>query len=282
MNLARQAAQTYGLDALNSLTKYPSILTLHAFGEKGRLTEKHTTTNVYSLPLYATEKVDGTNVRLLFFPDGSYIVGGRETFLHLGGELLFDPSNGIVAGLQANLLGNHAHLPSFCAQRGGTAPLTVVYGEVYGGKINDHKQYGSGLFGFRVFDVAVFESQQELDWTAALKLPEISLWREAEWVGGMNYGQPFLDRDQLAEYCQARELALVPEVNQDTYVDEDWDCAQTHWYLTQVMPTSLATLNASAVGKPEGIVLASADRSVRVKLRFEDYERTLKTTKLKV
>ena len=54
----------YGKQKINSLTKYPSILTLHKLGEKGRLTQE-LTTDIQGEQLFATEKIDGTNAQLL-------------------------------------------------------------------------------------------------------------------------------------------------------------------------------------------------------------------------
>jgi hypothetical protein len=54
MNLGKLA-----LTRLNSLTKYPSIPTFHPLGERGRLLDEHLP--VPAEPLYATEKINGTN-----------------------------------------------------------------------------------------------------------------------------------------------------------------------------------------------------------------------------
>ncbi len=53
--------EKYGKEKVNILTKYPSILTLHKFGDRGRFTDE-ITTNVDGETLYASEKIDGTNV----------------------------------------------------------------------------------------------------------------------------------------------------------------------------------------------------------------------------
>lgn len=46
-------------------------------------------------------------------------------------------------------------------------------------------------------------------------------------------------------------------------------------------PISRATLDETAGGSPEGIVLRAADRSVIAKARFQDYERTARRRALK-
>ena len=75
------------LQRLNSATKYPSILTLHKLGEKGRLTADLNL--VPEADLVVTEKVDGTNTRIVFMPDGVYMIGSREHLLHAKGCLLY-------------------------------------------------------------------------------------------------------------------------------------------------------------------------------------------------
>jgi hypothetical protein len=57
------------LDKLNSMTKYPSILTYHALGDKGVLQE--TVQIPFEGRIIGTEKVDGTNARLIFCLDQS-------------------------------------------------------------------------------------------------------------------------------------------------------------------------------------------------------------------
>ncbi len=52
------------LGKLNSMTKYPSILTYHALGDKGLLQE--TVQIPFEGRVIGTEKVDGTNTRLIF------------------------------------------------------------------------------------------------------------------------------------------------------------------------------------------------------------------------
>lgn len=67
------------LGKLNSMTKYPSILTYHALGDKGVLQDA--VQIPFERRIIGTEKVDGTNTRLVFCPDQSVIVGSREDLL---------------------------------------------------------------------------------------------------------------------------------------------------------------------------------------------------------
>ena len=82
------------LRKLNSATKYPSIPTYHSLGERGRLLDQ--CIDLAEQDLVATEKVDGTNSRIIILPDGMYLIGSREELLHAKGDLIHNPAQGIV------------------------------------------------------------------------------------------------------------------------------------------------------------------------------------------
>ena len=280
-----RAAVAQALPQLNTLTKYPSILTLHALGEKGRLTAALTTPAVLGQTLSATEKIDGTNARLLVFADGSYVVGSRENLLHVSGDLLFDPAQGIVEGLRRLVLAQHpAHDLSRLAHRqpdGQPAALTVVYGEFYGGRVTaGSKHYGPpDLTGFRAFDVAAFPDEASLHQLLGREPHDLSLWREAETPAGLRYGQPFLATDALAAYLAQAGLPAVPALAALALpaTAEALSHEAVLTLLREQLPQTTAALHEAATpGKAEGIILRSADRRSIVKVRFEDYERTLK------
>lgn len=56
------------LSKLNSATKYPSILTYHVIGAKGILQDDVLTYFPAATTLIGTEKIDGTNARMIFMP----------------------------------------------------------------------------------------------------------------------------------------------------------------------------------------------------------------------
>ncbi len=66
------------LNKLNSMTKYPSIPTYHALGDKGALLEQ---TVSFDGEIILTEKIDGTNSRIVLLPDGNFVLGSREELL---------------------------------------------------------------------------------------------------------------------------------------------------------------------------------------------------------
>ena len=67
-------------DALNSATKYPPIEMYHVLDERGTLTED--LTFGFAGDVVFTEKVDGTNARIILLPGGDYIIGSREHLLY--------------------------------------------------------------------------------------------------------------------------------------------------------------------------------------------------------
>lgn len=245
----------YGKHKINSLTKYPSILTLHKLGQKGRLTDE-LTTDIEGEQLFATEKIDGTNVRIICLKD-EYLVGSREFLLHYCKDLFFDPAQGIVEGLK------DLRVPIPHA-----TDLTVIYGELFGGKVSSNsKQYGMDKLGFRVFDIAVFNDLSILDQS----LEDISRWRERETEGGIIYGQNFLPRDVLDTYSTVFDIVPsvpfeVGDVSHRTILDN----------LRKFIPETNVALSDLALKKPEGVVLRNNSRTKIVKVRYEDYERTLR------
>ncbi|WP_232065267.1 RNA ligase family protein [Rhodocytophaga rosea] len=245
----------FGKEKINTLTKYSSILTLHQLGEKGRL-KNELTTPIENELMYATEKIDGTNVRIVCFGN-EYLVGAREFILHHSQDLYFDNAQGIVDGLK-----------SLNIQIPQTESLTVIYGEFYGGKTTaNSKWYGQDKNGFRVFDIAVYDDLSILD----LSQQEISKWRERETENGIVYGQKFLTRSEMQN--QFPHFEFVPLVEFELGNLSHLTILEN---LKKFLPFTNVALSENAIKKAEGIVLRNDNRSKIVKIRFEDYERSLK------
>ncbi|MCK9458745.1 MAG: RNA ligase family protein [Proteobacteria bacterium] len=236
------------LSKVNSMTKYPSILTYHKIGEdRGRLLDE-VQVPFDGATAILTEKIDGVNGRIIIFPDGLYIIGSREELLYAKGDLIGNPQLGIVETLKP------------IAER--LAPrlwVTIFYFEVYGGKTTKNgKQYtGTGLLGARLFDVAMIANSDEI-----LEMPveKIASWRD-------NGGQKFYDEFLL----QSLGLPVTPRIGEDlipTGLVDTYD-----WLKTKISRTQ-AALDDGGGGRPEGIVVRSADRSRIAKIRFKDYERS--------
>ncbi|MEU6261826.1 RNA ligase family protein [Saccharopolyspora shandongensis] len=245
------------LDALNSLTKYPSIPTYHALGDRGSLTEEAT---AFTGPVIGTEKIDGTNARVISLPDGTWLLGSREELLCAKGDLIGNPAQGIVAALR----GLADRLNPFIDS------IMVYYLEVYGGKVTAaSKQYtGDRVVGHRLFDIVVIPDD-EAETLLAKPQAEISSWRE-------HGGQPFLAEPDLAWMASKEGLDLAPRLFTLDAAELPREVDKTLAFLAERLPQTLSALDDSAGGKPEGIVLRTADRNVIAKARFEDYNRTLR------
>lgn len=253
--MLKELIRQYGKNKINTLTKYPSILTLHKLGEKGRLTNE-LSTNIDNEILYATEKIDGTNVRIICL-DNQYLVGSREFILHHCDDLYFDTTQGIIEGLR-----------ELDINPPETKELTVIYGEFYGGKTSSNsKWYGRGRNGFRVFDVAIYKDLSILD----KDKEEISKWRERETNDGIIYGQNFLtNRDMKYQFPEFEYVPILDFCLRDLSHKSILD------NLEKYIPETLVSLSDNASKRSEGLILRNESRSKIVKVRFEDYERTLR------
>lgn len=259
---------TYGKDKLNTFTKYPSILTLHNLGDKGALLDTFTT-NLEGEEMFASEKIDGTNARILIMGN-EYIIGSRENLLHYKGEMFYGTDIGIVEGLNELFNGNFGEYYS------REFPLCVLYGEFYGGKVHaQSKQYGTSKIGFRLFDVVQYTKADMM--MLSFKKDEISRWREHETPNGLSYGQHFLLRDEARE--EFAEFDFVPEV---PFELGDMSHETIYRNMKKFLPETLVALTDNALKQPEGLVLRNKDRSKIVKIRFEDYERTFKRKNIKI
>lgn len=249
------------LSALNSLTKYPSIPTYHTLDAgNGGLLE---TCVEFAGPVIGTEKVDGTNARVISLPSGDFLLGSREELLYAKGDLIGDPAQGIVTALRAFA--------------DGLTPVAddvirVHYVEVYGGKVTGaSKQYTGSrtTVGYRLFDCAVLA-----DYEAMLAKPraEISTWRESG-------GQPFVSEEELVAVAERDGLDLAPRLFTLDPAELPREIDKTRQFLGEHLPKTLVALDDQAGGHPEGIVLRSADRSTIAKARFQDYDRTLRRRK---
>jgi len=255
------------LKVLNSLTKYPSIPTYHGMADRGMLLPEHVVFD--NDVLYASEKVDGTNSRIILMPDNRYIIGSREELLYANGDLIVNPTLGIVEAIRDIAKIVHQHqLWTWTNSAGdleiGDIPkiIRVFYFEMYGGKTPESKHYsGSGKTHCRLFDVCDVGVEM-----LEMPIEKISGWRE-------NGGQNYLRHDALIGLADKIGLDLTPRITIESIpssIDE------TYAWLKNVIPASLSKIDNGGAGKPEGIVVRTRTRSTIAKLRFEDYERYFK------
>lgn len=258
--MLRELIEKYGKDKINTLTKYPSILTLHKFGERGRLTDG-VTTDISDQEMFASEKIDGTNVRIICFGN-EFLIGSRNNILHYSKDFYWDDSMGIVNQFYK------MKLPVL-----ETNKLTIIFGELFGGKITaNSKDYGKDAHGFRVFDLA------EIDDLGILEnsITEISNWRESAKDSSIDdtleYGQGFVSLEKLKTYA----FELVPQLDFE-FSDNNHQTILNS--LEKYIPKTNVALSDTAKGGTEGVILRNNDRTKIVKLRFEDYRRTLNSKK---
>jgi len=248
--------RTTDLRKLNSATKYPSIPTYHLLGDKGRLRDEVQVS--FAADVVVTEKLDGTNTRIVVLDDRNYLIGSREELLHARGDVVFNPAMGIVTAVRA--------IADRTAEAlAGRGRVVTFYGEVYGGKTTGSKAYGTSV-GFRLFDV-VSASAREFEERLASTSEDIAHWRDSG-------GQAFLDERELADHAALVGVDVTPRINAAAPLS---DLRGTHAWLKSALPgDTLAPLDSERKGRPEGVVVRTRDRRAIAKLRFEDYERTLR------
>ncbi|MGW4663213.1 RNA ligase family protein [Streptosporangium sandarakinum] len=247
--------RTADLGKLNSLTKYPSIPTHHALDPKnGGLLEEPT---IFTGAVVGTEKVDGTNGRIILLPSDEWLIGSREDLLTASGDIIHNPALGIVDTLRG-VAEQAASVPVW-----GDNDIVVLYLEVYGGKqLPAWKHYGAGQATYRLFDVATIPADM-LTWDR----DRISSWRQ-------HGGQRFLPEEELGDVAEHCGVELTPRLFLLGGAELPTDVAGMRAFLEPYRTTRVAT--SGEPGLNEGVVLRTADRSVITKARFQDYDRTLK------
>ena len=256
--------RTINLEKLNSITKYPSILTYHKLNPKNGCLVDEILTPLTG-DLIGTEKADGANARIIIIPFAHvpfYFIASREELFYAQGDLLYIKSEGIVQTLKplADKLVNEVPCPM--------QDIAVVYLEVFGGDVGGSgkafKRYTEfKTFGYRAFDVALFPLEEFTE-LLTKDIQFFSGWRERG-------GQPFLNENNLQTWCEKYNIPLVPRITLSTIPTE---LSLILPWLYTFLPKTLIGIDAEGPG--EGIVVRSEDRKTIAKIRFEDYERTIR------
>lgn len=247
---------TLDLARLNSATKYPSIPTYHALNPKnGSLMDEIIP---FTGSVMLTEKVDGTNARIITTPGNMYIIGSRAELLYGRGDLVANSALGIVDALR--------EIAERVADAHDQDAIVTYYIEVFGGKVTKaSREYtGRSAVGFRLFDVAILDTYEEV---LAKEEAAISSWRENEGAG-------WLSEDDLRIEADRHGLELTPRIGEVDLLPNGIE--ETDAFLKATIPTSQCRLDDEGEGKPEGLVARTHDRSQIAKLRFDDYQRTIK------
>lgn len=243
------------LRALNSATKYPQINTYHHM-EQGILQEGRAMVYPPGAKVILTEKVDGTNCRIIRLPGNDYFIGSRELLLYAKGDRAINPFEGVVE----HLLPLADRLPPV-----ETDMIEVLYLETYGGRIGaQHKQYtGAGNVGHRLFDIA-FIPADCLD----MQPEELANWRD-------HGGQTFATEGTLNRIADLFKIPLTPRLGVVDASDLPADLVTMENWLRVALPVTWVALDDRGGAKAEGLVLRTHDRSVITKARFADYAKTL-------
>lgn len=261
------------LDKFNSMTKYPSILTYHQLGEKGRLLPELQFQLPCGTTIHGTEKVDGTNARLTMILETEgydFLIGSREEWFTAMGDRIYNNNLGIVDAIQYGLDAEEK-VETLCTymESGITGlPMGVytIHGEVYGGNINSYKQYTkTKTMGFRVFDIS-YISIGFCEELIERPIEAVAHWRD-------NGGQKFLDAETRAKICDIMGFETVPYLFTINSEDLPTTREETYEFLMKYKETK-AGIDAS--GDAEGVVVRADDRNQFIaKIREEDYRRTL-------
>lgn len=252
---------------LNTISKYPSILTYHKIGDRGCLNDLLSFPEMLDMHCsgYASEKIDGTNSRIIIHSDSAdYVIGSREDLLYSKGDRIVSALNDICVNIHPIATKIANKLSVF------ENKIFIVYGETYGGKITKgSKNYISSKddYGFRIFDIIEFNLLEFEQLINEKSVSELSYWRDA-----MN--QPYVSVSRLKQYCELIGVKPVDYLMEFNLSDMPSDLKGMYAFIQPYKLTN-AGLNGAS-GSSEGIVVRTEDRRYIVKIRFEDYERTFK------
>ncbi|WP_339168978.1 RNA ligase family protein [Paenibacillus sp. FSL R10-2796] len=255
------------LKKINSLTKYPSILTYHQLGERGRLNDFLTESRGFAEldDVFVYEKVDGENSRIILLKNDNnevdYLIGSREELLYAKGDRIGNPYGNI-----AEFLKPLAEKVIADILLEGDWALTVIYQESYGGKTKASKNYSDRKTqGYRVFDVFSL-NKDELYRLLELSQEKIAMWRD-------HGNQPFYDEIEKKRFIESIDLQSAPLLETIKGSEFPTSLESTYSYLKRFENTQVGI---DASGKSEGIIVRTTDRKQIRKIRFEDYERTFR------
>ena len=125
-----------------------------------------------------TEKIDGTNARIILPLGSAPLIGSRTELLHYLPEVIYNPAQGIVETLKTTA----GHVAQVLVHGADEDHLLVLFGEVFGGKTSSGaKNYSAaGVTGFRLFGVAEIPVEM-LGW----RRDKVARWRDA---GSQSFG----------------------------------------------------------------------------------------------
>lgn len=249
---------TIDLARLNSATKYPSIETYHQLDPK--------TTLLQESPMLfdgdqvvLTEKVDGTNARIIVMPDADFYIGSRTELFHAHGDRVWNTQLGIVDTLKS--LADGGLYPA------GTGLVKTFYLEVYGGGVGSgYRNYttNKSVTDYRLFDIS----------TVPLSVLEMPRDRIASWRD--HGGQQWATEERLRDVAREEIIELTPRVGTLDGSELPRTIEETLEWLKKYLPATNAAIDATGRGHGEGIVIRTPDRVTIAKAKFADYARTIR------
>ena len=250
------------LKKINSLTKYPSILTYHKLGKGKLLTEDRNSVFDDELAIY-TEKIHGANGRIIVDPfAGEYYIGSREELLVSSCEDLSPLAYRDRLSIKiVSCLRDPAEWLLETYKTTFDQSILTFYFEVFGSGVGkEHLQYSSkNILDYRMFDVSKC-SLDKLEWT----IEQIAGWRSRG-------GQDFMCEEWLLNAPEMLDIPLTPRLSGYFPDRIPATIAETYRFLKNFSKTEVL-LDDQGLGKPEGIVVRNSDRSKIAKIRYEDYE----------
>lgn len=264
--------QIYDKAKLNSMTKYPSILTYHKTAPRGGLLPELTEgENRADHVLFVTEKVDGANSRIVFFTneDGrikDFFIGSRENMLYVSGDRCFNEDGHIVENILtvAEEIITHAALDDV-----QLPPESIVtfYFEHFGGHNNGWKQYTAGdNYGARLFDIKTI-TYEDANRFLQMNNDQLAGARENDQIG------TWYSVGHMLAICGVLGIRHVPYVDTMNGEDMPETLRDTYEWL-KFFAESHVILDDKALGHAEGVVIRSENRTYIKKIRFEDYQKT--------
>jgi len=268
---------TYDFNKLDTLTKYPSILTYHKLNQKaqGRLVEELSFPNeINGNNIIVTEKLDGENSRLIFIVEDyniDYFIGTRDEIIYAKGDRIITKKGNMVNTVKpfAELICNNSE---FIKENNNS--IVVIYSESFGGSVQKaSKQYTSdkNIQSIRMFDSFSLPLAEVEQMVNNMKIEQISGWRD-------HNHQPFISERKLMNLSKLLGIELTPRRNYiidstiPTTIQETYDWLKAYYFTEANLDVAD---NIEVTGTAEGVVVRSENRKFIVKIRFEDYERTL-------
>lgn len=255
----------YGMEKVNTLTKYPSIMTYHELNMGGvrDMLYRRAEFPGAGQRLAVTEKVDGSNYRIV--TDGAdYLIGSRDRFVYAKGDRVItdDAARSVIGDVEGLM---------YYAEDGC---LTMFYGEVYGWRIQKARYNGADdkSRAFRLFDAWHIPLGVPLDSILSCSVEGIADWREANM-------QHWFRTETLAAFCGKAGVELVPQLGAIDADKMPMAAKDTAEWMEQYAKTKAGFGGEGAgkdFGKAEGVVIRTPDRRWIRKLRFEDYAKGAK------